>query len=379
MIYADNAATTKLSKEALDIMLYYLDGNYGNSSSPHQFGRKAKESLVKARETIAKIINCLPSEVIFTSGGSESITQAILSAAELGKALNKKHIISTNFEHPAVLNTLKSLEEEGFKIDLVKVDNNGVIDPLNIEKLISKDTILISVMYANNEIGTIQPISKIGCICRKNNILFHSDCVQAIAHLNIDVADSNLDLMSFSAHKFHGPKGIGVLYCKKNLNLKPLIFGGAQERGKRGGTENVANIMGMAKALEIEHLNLIENENKIKGLRDNLETKLLTIPKSHINGDRNQRLSSILNIRFDGVDSETLLLLLDREDIFVSTGSACSSGSIEPSPVLLALNLSKEQANNSIRISLSRYNNEDEIEIIFSSIKKIVNDIRSFN
>ncbi len=379
MIYADNAATTQIDQEVLDSMLDYLKGNYGNSSSPHLYGRKAKEALVKARETIAKIINCAPNEIFFTSGGSESITQAILSAAAWGESHNKKHIISSSIEHPAVLNTLLSLKEKGFKIDLVKPDSNGVIDYKIIESLINNDTALVSIMYANNEIGTIQPIQKIGCICRNKGILFHSDCVQAIAHLNIDVKRDNLDMISFSAHKFHGPKGIGILYCKKTFALTPLIYGGAQERGKRGGTENIASIVAMAKALEIQSNNLVQNELKIQRIRDSLENKLLTIENSHINGDRQSRLCNIINIRFDKVEAETLLLLLDKKNIYVSSGSACSSGSIEPSHVLMNLNLSKEEANSSIRISLSKFNSDEDVTTIYSEIKEIVNYIRSFN
>ncbi|MDC7250399.1 MAG: cysteine desulfurase family protein [Sphaerochaetaceae bacterium] len=379
MIYADNAATTQIDQEVLDSMLNYLKGDYGNSSSPHLFGRKAKEALLKARETIAKIINCAPNEIFFTSGGSESITQAILSAASWGENHNKKHIISSSIEHPAVLNTLLSLEENGFKIDLVKPNNRGIVDYKKIKSLINNDTALVSIMYANNEIGTIQPIQEIGYICRKKGVLFHSDCVQAISHLDIDVNRDNLDMISFSAHKFHGPKGVGVLYCKKTFALTPLIYGGAQERGKRGGTENIASIVAMAKALEIQSNNLVQNELKIKRIRDFLENKLLTIEDSHINGDRQSRLSSIINIRFDKVEAETLLLLLDKKNIYVSTGSACSSGSIEPSHVLMNLDLSKEEANCSIRISLSKYNSDEEVATIFSEIKEIVNYIRSFN
>lgn len=379
MIYADNAATTKIDKTALDSMLVYLSDNWGNSSSPHFFGRKAKEALVKARETIASIINCLPTEITFTSGGSESITQAILSAASWGKAHNKHHIISSTIEHPSVRNVLESLSEVGFRIDFVDVNSEGLIDPHNIKTLINDETFFVSIMYANNEIGTLQPIDEIGCICREKNIIFHSDCVQAIPHLTVDIKKSNLDMISFSAHKFHGPKGIGVLYCSKKIPLKPVIYGGAQERGKRGGTENIASIVGMETALKVVSTNLISNESKIRALRDKLERNLLTIENSHLNGSKDKRLSSIINIRFDGVDAETLLLLLDNKGICVSTGSACSSGSIEPSPVLLAMKLSKEQANNSIRISLSRNNSESDIQLMYLEIKEAVEQLRSFN
>ena len=271
------------------------------------------------------------------------------------------------------------MSEVGFLIDFVDVNSEGLIDPHDIETLINDETFFVSIMHANNEIGTIQPIDEIGCICRKNNIIFHSDCVQAVPHLTLDVQKSKLDMISFSAHKFHGPKGIGVLYCNKKIPLTPVIYGGAQERGKRGGTEDVASIVGMAAALKEVSSSLITNEAKIRSLRDQLESKLLTIENSHLNGSKEKRLSSIINIRFDGVDAETLLLLLDNKGICISTGSACSSGSIEPSPVLLAMNLSKEEANNSIRISLSRYNSESEIQTIYLEIKEAVRHLRSFN
>lgn len=377
MIYADNAATTKLSKEAIDTLKNYLDGNYGNSSSVHLLGRQAKETLIRARETIAKKLNCLPSELTFTSGGSESITQAILSAAAWGKSIKKTHIITSCFEHPAVLNSFNQLEKEGFTVDYVKINNNGVIEANQIETLINDNTFFVSIMYANNEIGTIQPIEQIGCICRNKGILFHTDAVQAAAHINIDVKRDNIDMLSFSAHKFHGPKGIGILYCRKEFFLTSIIYGGSQQRGKRGGTENIALIDAMAKVFSHEIDNLEFNNEKVLKLKQSLEKKLLTIENSYINGDKEKRLAGIINIRFENIDGELLLLILDNKGIYISTGSACSSGSLDESHVLLSLGLTKQQAKSSIRISLSRYNSIEEIEKIYIAIRDAVIYLRN--
>ncbi len=377
MIYADNAATTKLSKEAIDILKNYLDGNYGNSSSVHLLGRQAKETLIRARETIAKNLNCLPSELTFTSGGSESITQAILSAAAWGKSINKTHIITSCFEHPAVLNSFKQLVKEGFTVDYVKINNNGVIEANQIEKLINDNTFFVSIMYANNEIGTIQPIENIGCVCRKRGILFHTDAVQAVAHIDIDVNRENIDMLSFSAHKFHGPKGIGVLYCRKEFPLTSIIYGGSQQRGKRGGTENVALIDAMANAFSNEINNLKTNTEKVLNLREKLELKLLSIDGSFINGDKEKRLAGITNIGFENIDGELLLLILDNKGIYISTGSACSSGSLNESHVLLSLGLTKQQVKSCIRISLSKYNSIEEMEKIYLAIKDAVSYLRN--
>ncbi len=379
MIYADNAATTRMSNEALKVLNDYLIDNYGNPSSSHLLGRRAKDALVKAREIVAKEINCFPSEILFTSGGSESITQAILSAAAWGKQNDKMHIISSKIEHKAALNVLKSLENEGFKVDYILPDNKGVIRVEDIKESINDKTALVNIMYVNNEIGSIQPIDEIGCICCEYGALFHSDCVQAITHLNLDVKRSKLSFASFSAHKFHGPKGVGFLYYNKGLTLKSVVYGGSQERGYRGGTENVASLLAMAEALSVENLNRNNNLEYIKTLKDSLENKLLTIEDSFLNGGKNSRISTIINIGFKGILAEDLLLILDKKNIFISAGSACTSGSIEPSHVLLALGLSKAEANNSIRISISRFNKEKEIEEIYNSIVEAVNLLRSYN
>ncbi|MGD1817022.1 MAG: cysteine desulfurase family protein [Pleomorphochaeta sp.] len=379
MIYADNAATTKMSNEALKVLNDYLLDNYGNPSSSHLLGRRAKDALVKAREIVAKEINCFPSEILFTSGGSESITQAILSAAAWGKQNDKMHIISSKIEHKAALNVLRSLENEGFKVDYILPDNKGVIRVEDIKESINDKTALVNIMYVNNEIGSIQPIDEIGCICCEYGALFHSDCVQAITHLDLDVKRSKLSFASFSAHKFHGPKGVGFLYYNKGLALKSIVYGGSQERGYRGGTENVASILAMAEALRFENSNRTKNLEYIKKLNQNLENKLLTIEGSFLNGGKNNRIPTIINIGFKGVLAEDLLLILDKKKIFISAGSACTSGSIEPSHVLLSLGLNKAEANNSIRISLSRFNEEKEIDEIYNSIVEAVNLLRSYN
>eukprot|EP01156_Anaeramoeba_ignava_P018465 Anaeramoba_ignava/a91855_40.p1 GENE.a91855_40~~a91855_40.p1 ORF type:complete len:384 (-),score=31.55 a91855_40:1070-2221(-) len=378
-IYADNAATTIISNEAYKAMTDCLYNDYGNPSSSHFLGRRAKDAILKARESIAREINCSPSEILFTSSGSESITQAIHSGANWGKQNNRMHIISSQIEHKAVLDTLKLLEKQGFKIDYIKPNNKGVILLDDIKRLISEKTAFISLMYVNNEIGTIQPIDEIGCISRKYGALFHSDCVQAITHLNIDVEKDNIDFASFSAHKFHGPKGVGFLYHRKGIDLVKIINGGNQERGFRGGTENVASILSMVKALEVENSNLEKNQKYIKKLKDKLEIELKKINNSYINGDLNNRVSNIINVRFDGIEGEDLLLLLEKKGILVSAGAACTSGSIEPSHVLLALGLNRKQANSSIRISLSSYNNEEQIDEISKAIKESVQYLRENN
>lgn len=379
MIYLDNAATTKMSKTAFETMLLYNDTVYGNPSSLHSAGQAAKEALTNARESIAKILGCEAKEIIFTSGGSEADNQAILSAAKLGEKKGKKHIISTKFEHHAVLHILKKLEKGGFEITLLDVHENGIVLPEEVEKAIRPDTCLVTVMYANNEIGTIQPIKEIGEICRKNNVIFHTDAVQAVGHLDIDVEKENIDMLSFSAHKFHGPKGIGVLYAKRGIPLFTLIEGGAQERGKRAGTENIPAIMSMAVALEDSQKNLAEKSKKISALRDKLISGLSEIPHSILNGDANRRLPSNVNFCFEGIEGESLLLLLDDKGICASSGSACTSGSLDPSHVLLAIGRVHDIAHGSLRLTLSEETTEEEIDYTVKSVKEVVEYLRSIS
>ena len=378
-IYADNAATTKTSEAAVKEMLKYLNEIYANPSSLHTDGQIAAEALQNARQRIADRLNCLPNEIYFTSGGSESDNQAIISAAVNGKRKGKTHIISSAFEHHAVLHTLKKLEKEGFEITLLNVHENGIINPSELEKAITDKTCLVTIMFANNEIGTIQPIEEIGKICKKHNVIFHTDAVQAAGHIKIDVKKLNIDMLSLSAHKFHGPKGAGVLYSRNGIALSNIIDGGAQERGKRAGTENLPAIMGMAIALEQSLDNCEKDNEKMLKLRNRLTDGLLEIPHSILNGDRKQRLSSNVNICFEGIEGESLLLLLDEKGVSASSGSACTSGSLDPSHVLLAIGRPHEIAHGSLRLSLCESNTEEEIEYIIKSVKEVVEYLRSIS
>lgn len=378
-IYADNAATTKTSEVAIKEMLKYLNVIYANPSSLHTDGQIAAEALQNARQRIADRLNCLPNEIYFTSGGSESDNQAIISAAVNGKRKGKTHIISSAFEHHAVLHTLKKLEKEGFEITLLNVHENGIINPSELEKAITDKTCLVTIMFANNEIGTIQPIEEIGKICKKHNVIFHTDAVQAAGHIKIDVKKLNIDMLSLSAHKFHGPKGAGVLYSRNGIALSNIIEGGAQERGKRAGTENLPAIMGMAIALEQSLDNCEKDNEKMLKLRNRLTDGLLEIPHSILNGDRKQRLSSNVNICFEGIEGESLLLLLDEKGVSASSGSACTSGSLDPSHVLLAIGRPHEIAHGSLRLSLCESNTEEEIEYIIKSVKEVVGYLRSIS
>lgn len=378
-IYADNAATTKTSEAAIKEMLKYLNVIYANPSSLHTDGQIAAEALQNARQRIADRLNCLPNEIYFTSGGSESDNQAIISAAVNGKRKGKTHIISSAFEHHAVLHTLKKLEKEGFEITLLNVHENGIINPSELEKAITDKTCLVTIMFANNEIGTIQPIEEIGKICKKHNVIFHTDAVQAAGHIKINVKKLNIDMLSLSAHKFHGPKGAGVLYSRNGIALSNIIEGGAQERGKRAGTENLPAIMGMAIALEQSLDNCEKDNEKMLKLRNRLTDGLLEIPHSILNGDRKQRLSSNVNICFEGIEGESLLLLLDEKGVSASSGSACTSGSLDPSHVLLAIGRPHEIAHGSLRLSLCESNTEEEIEYIIKSVKEVVEYLRSIS
>ena len=378
-VYADNAATTRVSDTAFNAMLPYFKEQYGNPSSLYTVGQKAQEALYSAREIMAKYLNCDIKEITFTSGGSEADNQAILTGAYLGEKKGKKHIISSAFEHHAVLHTLKKLESQGFEITLLPVHSNGFVRVDELEAAIRPDTALVTIMYANNEIGTVQPIAEIGRVCREKGVLFHTDAVQAAGHIKIDVKAENIDMLSLSAHKFHGPKGIGMLYAKKGINLYTLIDGGAQERGKRAGTENVPAIMGMAAAFKEANENIDKNFGYVKSLRDKLAQGLSKIPHSKINGDISKGLAGTLNMCFEGIEGESLLLLLDDRGISTSSGSACTSGSLDPSHVLLALGLPHEVAHGSLRISLSEYNTEEEVEHILKNVPEVVAYLRSMS
>lgn len=378
-IYLDNAATTKMSRTAIDAMLPFFDTVYGNPSSLHSMGQKASEALADARERIARQIGCEAREIFFTSGGSEADNQAIISAAKIGEKKGKKHIISTAFEHHAVLHTLKKLEAQGFEITLLDVHENGIILPGQVADAIREDTCLVTVMYANNEIGTIQPISEIGRICRERGVIFHTDAVQAAGHIHIDVKEQNIDMLSMSAHKFRGPKGVGALYVRKGIPLTTLIEGGAQERGKRAGTENIPAIMGMAAALDEACGNIDQNAEKLSRLRDKLIRGLSEIPHSVLNGDAKQRLAGNVNFCFEGIEGESLLLLLDDKGICASSGSACTSGSLDPSHVLLAIGRVHDIAHGSLRLSLSEENTEQEIDYTVEAVKEVVGYLRSIS
>ena len=378
-IYLDNAATTRMSSVAIQAMLPYLEQHYGNPSSLHSVGQQANEALTNARAEIANLLGCESREITFTSGGSEADNQAIISAARLGERKGKKHIISTAFEHHAVLHTLERLAHEGFEITLLDVHENGLIEPEQVAAAIRPDTCLVSVMYANNEIGTVQPIREIGQICRDRGVLFHTDAVQAVGHLRIHVKEENIDLLSLSAHKFHGPKGIGVLYARKGIRLTNLIEGGAQERGKRGGTENIPAIMGMAAALEEACQNLEANAVKQAALRDRLIRGLSRIPHSVLNGDPVHRLPGNVHFCFEGIEGESLLLLLDDKGICASSGSACTSGSLDPSHVLLAIGRPHEIAHGSLRLTLSEDTTEEEIDYVIDAVTDVVAYLRSIS
>ena len=378
-IYADNAATTQMSRAAIDAMLPYLETIYGNPSSLHSVGQQAAGALLSARDRIAKCLNASPREIYFTSGGSEADNQAILSAARLGARKGKRHIISTAFEHHAVLHTLNKLEKEGFTITLLDVHENGIVLPEQVRDAIREDTCLVTVMYANNEIGSIQPIREIGAVCREKGVLFHTDAVQAAGHLPIHVQEQDIDMLSLSAHKFHGPKGIGVLYARKGILLTPLIEGGAQERGKRAGTENVPAIMGMAAALDEACEHLDENAAKLTALRDKLIAGLSEIPHSILNGDAVHRLPGNVNFCFEGIEGESLLLLLDDKGICASSGSACTSGSLDPSHVLLAIGRVHDIAHGSLRLTLSEEITAEDVAYTIQAVKEVVAYLRGMS
>ncbi len=378
-IYADNAATTKMSKVAIEAMLPYFDKIYGNPSSLHTVGQEAAVALGEARERIAKCLGAEAREIYFTSGGSEADNQAIISAAINGAKRDKKHIISTKFEHHAVLHTLKKLEKQGFEVTYLDVHENGLITADEVKAAIKPETCLVTVMYANNEIGTIQPIKEIGAVCREAGIPFHTDAVQAVGHIAIDVKEQNIDMLSLSAHKFHGPKGIGALYVRKGIIISNLIEGGAQERGKRAGTENIPEIMGMAAALEAAVADIEKNTEYVSRLRDKLIAGLSKIPHAKINGDLTSRLAGNVNICFEGIEGESLLLLLDAHGICASSGSACTSGSLDPSHVLLSLGLPHEVAHGSLRLSLCEENTEEEIDIILEKVPEVVEYLRNMS
>ena len=378
-IYADNAATTKISKSALDAMIKTNEEAYGNPSSLHSVGQKAKEVLEQARVDIAKCIGADFKEIYFTSGGSEADNQAIISAAKLGALRNKKHIISTKIEHHAVLHTLNKLEKEGFEITLLDVPENGVVNVEDVENAIREDTALVTIMFANNEIGTLQPIKEIGAVCKKHGVVFHTDAVQAAGHVKIDVNELNIDMLSISGHKFHGPKGVGVLFARKTVPLTNVIEGGAQERGKRAGTENLPGIVGMAVALQEACANMEENVKKETALRDRLIKGLSEIEYSMLNGDHEKRLPGNVNYIFEGIEGESLLLLLDARGIAASSGSACTSGSLDPSHVLLAIGRPHEIAHGSLRLTITAENTEEEIDYIVEKTKEVVAYLRSIS
>lgn len=378
-IYADNAATTKISQTAMRAMISAMENSYGNPSSIHQIGMAANDALQTAREQIARCLGCMPKEIFFTSGGTESDNQAIVSAAMLGAKQNKRHIISTAFEHHAVLHTLRRLKEQGFEIQLLDVGAEGNITAAQVEEAIRPDTCLVTVMFANNEIGSVLPIAEIGEACRAHGVLFHTDAVQAAGHIPVNVKKQNIDMLSLSAHKFHGPRGIGALYVKRGIELTSLMEGGGQERGKRPGTENLPAIMGMAAALKEECTLMEQNEAKVIAMRDRLIQGLSQIPYSILNGSREKRLPGNVNFCFEGVSGESLLLLLDSRGICASSGSACASGALDPSHVLLSLGLAPEIAQGSLRISLDISNTEEEIDYMLEVIPQVVEQLRGMS
>ena len=378
-IYADNAATTKISQTAMKAMISAMENSYGNPSSIHQIGMAANDALQTAREQIARCLGCMPKEIFFTSGGTESDNQAIVSAAMLGAKQNKRHIISTAFEHHAVLHTLRRLKEQGFEIQLLDVGAEGNITAAQVEEAIRPDTCLVTVMFANNEIGSVLPIAEIGEVCRAHGVLFHTDAVQAAGHIPVNVREQNIDMLSLSAHKFHGPRGIGALYVKRGIELTSLMEGGGQERGKRPGTENLPAIMGMAAALKEECTLMEQNEAKVTAMRDRLIQGLSQIPYSILNGSREKRLPGNVNFCFEGVSGESLLLLLDSRGLCASSGSACASGALDPSHVLLSLGLAPEIAQGSLRISLDISNTEEEIDYMLEVIPQVVEQLRGMS
>lgn len=375
-IYADNAATTKMSDVAVKAMLPYLQEIYANASSVHLLGQRSAAALFGARQQVAQVLNCTPKEIFFTSGGSEADNQALISAAALGKKQGKCHIVSTAMEHHAILHTLEALQAEGFTVTLLRPQADGIVTATQVAEAITDTTCLVSVMYANNETGAIQPIREIGALCRKRGVLFHTDAVQAAGHLTIDVQRDNIDMLSLSAHKFHGPKGIGLLFAKSNLQLTSLIRGGGQERGKRAGTENLPGIIGLAAALKDAQENMQQNTTYITGLRDALRNGLDKIDGAGFNGSREHCLPGTVNYSFRGINSEALLSLLSNEGICCSSGSACSAGSLEPSHVLLALGLSHETAQSALRFSLCEYNTLDEVQTIITTVTEAVTRLR---
>ena len=378
-VYADNAATTSVSKAALDAMMPYLTTMYGNPSSLYSFAQEAKEGLVAARETVAACIGADPKEIYFTSGGSEADNQAIVSAAKAGAKKGKKHLISTKFEHHAVLHTLSKLEKEGFEVTLLDVHEDGVVRLEDLKAAVREDTALVTIMFANNEIGTVQPIQEIGAFCRERKIPFHTDAVQAAGHMHIDVNEMNIDMLSMSGHKFHAPKGVGVLYARKGLPLFNIIEGGAQERGKRAGTENMAGIVALAAALKESCDAIDENTAKIIPMRDKLFAELSKIPHSKINGSLEHHVPGTVNMCFEGIEGESLLLMLDMNGICASSGSACTSGSLDPSHVLLSIGLPHEVAHGSLRLSIGEYNTMEEIDHIIEVVPKVVQYLRNMS
>lgn len=378
-VYVDNAATTRLSDHALKAMMPFMQDVYGNPSSLHHIGQIAKEYLVDARERVAKCLNASPNEIYFTSGGSEADNQAILTAAYNGARRGKKHIISSKFEHHAVLHTLDKLAKEGFEIQLLDVYKEGIVRLDDLKNAIREDTALVTIMSANNEVGTVQPVAEIGALCKEKGVVFHTDAVQAVGHIEIDVKAMNIDMLSVSAHKFHGPKGIGVLYCRKGIPLQNLINGGAQERNKRAGTENLPAIMGMAAAMEDAVANLDKNAAYVSRLRDRIIDGIKDIDRAYINGDLTKRLPGTVNMYFEGIEGESLLLLLDQKGICASSGSACTSGSLDPSHVLLAMGVPVAFAHGSLRLSLSEENTDEDVDLIIKTIHEVVPYLRSIS
>ena len=378
-VYADNAATTAMSQVAIDAMMPYFNKIYGNPSSLHSVGQEAKEVLEAARETVASCLGCEPREIIFTSGGSEADNQAIISAARMGAKKGKKHIISTAFEHHAVLHTLQRLEKEGFEVTYLDVSNGHNITAQQVADAIREDTCLVTVMYANNEIGSVLPIPEIGAICKEKKVLFHTDAVQAVGHIHINVKEQNIDMLSLSGHKFHGPKGVGALYCRRGIALTNVIEGGAQERGKRAGTENIAGVSGMAAAMKDACDHIDENMPQVAAMRDRLIAGLSQIPHSALNGDAVNRLPGNVNFCFEGIEGESLLLLLDMKGVAASSGSACTSGSLDPSHVLLAIGRVHDVAHGSLRLSLCEYNTEEEVDHILKVVPEVVQYLRNMS
>ena len=378
-VYADNAATTKMSSVAINAMVPYFDNIYGNPSSLHSVGQEAKEALEDARSRVSACLGCEPREIYFTSGGSEADNQAIISAAKLGERKGKKHIISTAFEHHAVLHTLNKLEREGFEITLLDVSKGHNITAQQVKDAIREDTCLVTTMYANNEIGSVLPIAEIGAVCKEARVLFHTDAVQAVGHIAIDVKAQNIDMLSLSGHKFHGPKGVGALYVRRGILIQNLIEGGAQERGKRAGTENIPGIMGLAAALEDACTNMKENMAKVTSMRDRLIAGLSRIPHCALNGDAVNRLPGNVSFCFEGIEGESLLLLLDMKGVCASSGSACTSGSLDPSHVLLAIGRVHDVAHGSLRLSLSEYNTDEEVDHILTVVPEVVAYLRGIS